>query len=80
MHRAVSAPLLKNPPIDDDCRCLCGSLLARIVGGAVELKCRRCKRTVLVPLEAIPETPRPETVSPESSSRVRTHVRVGATP
>jgi hypothetical protein len=33
-----------------DCRCLCGSLLARVVDGGVELKCRRCKRTVLVPL------------------------------
>jgi len=34
----------------DDCRCLCGSLLARLVEGAVELKCRRCKRTLRVPL------------------------------
>ncbi len=33
-----------------DCRCLCGSLLARVVPGGVELKCRRCKRTMLVPL------------------------------
>lgn len=32
-------------------RCLCGSLLARLVEGGVELKCKRCKRTVLVPLE-----------------------------
>jgi phage FluMu protein Com len=34
-----------------DCRCLCGSLLARLIEGGVELKCRRCKRTLLVPLE-----------------------------
>jgi hypothetical protein len=33
-----------------DCRCLCGNLLARVVGDRVELKCRRCKRTLLVPL------------------------------
>ena len=33
-----------------DCRCLCGSLLARVRGDGVELKCRRCKRTLLVPL------------------------------
>jgi hypothetical protein len=33
-----------------DCRCLCGSLLARWVEGGVEVKCRRCKRTVYVPL------------------------------
>jgi hypothetical protein len=35
---------------DDDCRCLCGNLLARLVAGGVELKCRRCKRTVVIPL------------------------------
>jgi phage FluMu protein Com len=32
-------------------RCDCGSLLARYVGGQLELKCRRCKRTVTVQLE-----------------------------
>jgi hypothetical protein len=31
-------------------RCLCGSMLARLVPGGVELKCRRCKRQVIVPL------------------------------
>lgn len=29
-------------------RCCCGNLLARWVEGALELKCRRCKRFVLV--------------------------------
>ncbi len=38
------------PPTSADCRCRCGSLLARLVSGGVELKCRRCKRTVVVPL------------------------------
>ena len=37
-------------PAAEDCRCLCGNLLARVVGDRVELKCRRCKRTLLVPL------------------------------
>jgi hypothetical protein len=32
-------------------RCGCGSLLARIVGPAVELKCRRCKRVWNIPIE-----------------------------
>lgn len=32
-------------------RCLCGSLLARRIPGGVELKCRRCRRTVIVPFE-----------------------------
>ena len=39
-----------------ECRCACGSLLARIVEGGVELKCRRCKRTFVVPL-AGPSSP-----------------------
>lgn len=34
----------------DEVRCECGSLLARYVGGQVEVKCRRCKRTVLLPI------------------------------
>jgi phage FluMu protein Com len=32
-------------------RCLCGSMLARLVPGGVELKCKRCKRQVILPLE-----------------------------
>jgi hypothetical protein len=32
-------------------RCCCGSLLARLVPEGVELKCRRCKRQVILPLE-----------------------------
>jgi hypothetical protein len=34
----------------DPMRCDCGSLLARLVASGVELKCRRCKRIVVVPL------------------------------
>ena len=33
-----------------ECRCLCGSLLARLVEGGIELKCRRCKRALVLPL------------------------------
>jgi len=32
------------------CRCVCGSLVARVVTDGIELKCRRCKRKLLVPL------------------------------
>jgi len=39
-------------PAPDDCRCRCGSLVARIVAGGVEIKCRRCKRDLLVPWSA----------------------------
>lgn len=30
-------------------RCACGSLLARLRATGVELKCRRCKRVVVIP-------------------------------
>lgn len=33
-------------------RCACGSLLARYVDGKVELKCRRCKRTIWIAVSA----------------------------
>jgi phage FluMu protein Com len=31
-------------------RCACGSLLARLVRDGLELKCRKCKRQIVVPL------------------------------
>ena len=63
--RVKAAPLLVTRPVAPrreavrpcacggsvaDLRCDCGSLLARRVAGGVELKCRRCKRTVVLPL------------------------------
>jgi len=33
------------------CRCLCGRLLARLVASGVEIKCHRCQRIVVLPLE-----------------------------
>lgn len=35
---------------EGELRCGCGSLLARVVERALELKCRRCKQTWRVPL------------------------------
>jgi phage FluMu protein Com len=32
----------------NESRCACGSLLARLTAEGVELKCRRCKRLVVV--------------------------------
>lgn len=40
------------PAAASDCRCECGSLLARIVADGVEIRCRRCKRELLVPWSA----------------------------
>ncbi len=46
-----AAPEAAGRPVrGGDCRCLCGSLLARMVRDGVELRCRRCKRTLVVPL------------------------------
>lgn len=36
---------------DDALRCCCGNLLARLIPDGVELKCRRCKRCVIVPFD-----------------------------
>lgn len=40
--------------VSGDCqeaRCECGNLLARLRPNGVELKCRRCKRTVVLSIE-----------------------------
>ena len=63
-------------PAHQDCRCTCGSLLARLVPDGVELKCRRCKRTVLLGWSQIPrQSQRPEASSPESHRRARARPR-----
>lgn len=41
------------PPTERDVRCRCGSLMARLTQAGVELKCRRCKRMVVVPLDGM---------------------------
>ncbi|MCG8554371.1 MAG: hypothetical protein MJD61_03650 [Proteobacteria bacterium] len=39
--------------LPEDYRCICGSLLARMLAEGLELKCRRCKRAVIVPWNSI---------------------------
>jgi hypothetical protein len=56
--RAKGPPPFPSGEPGADCsglRCACGSLLARYVPGGVELTCRRCKRTVIVPAEGEPD-------------------------
>lgn len=45
------APLVgaERPRGGGELRCACGCLLARALPGGLELKCRRCKRAVVVP-------------------------------
>jgi hypothetical protein len=38
-------------PIEHELRCGCGSLMARRTPEGLELKCRRCKRVVVVPVD-----------------------------
>jgi phage FluMu protein Com len=40
---------------DDQCRCACGSMLARVVREGLELKCRKCKSLILVRHEELIE-------------------------
>ncbi len=44
--------------VEIDVRCGCGSLLARWTPAGLELKCRRCKRQVLVQIDAHDAVPR----------------------
>ena len=34
-------------------RCECGQLIAKVRSQALELKCKRCKRIVIIPFNAI---------------------------
>ena len=45
----------KMVPAADQCRCSCGSLLARVVAEGLELKCRKCKSLVLIRHEELVE-------------------------
>lgn len=38
---------------DRETRCECGQLIAKVGEGGLELKCKRCKRIVLIPFSAI---------------------------
>jgi len=40
-------------PLAEQCRCACGNLLAKLVARGIELKCRRCKRMVIIPFSNI---------------------------
>jgi len=39
-------------------RCECGRQLARRTARGIEIKCRRCKRIMLIPFETMDEGPR----------------------
>ena len=37
----------------EDLRCLCGQLMARLTDQGVELKCKRCRRLMVIPFSSI---------------------------
>lgn len=37
----------------DEARCECGQLIAKMRGQGIELKCKRCKRIVVIPFSSI---------------------------
>ena len=37
----------------EETRCECGQLIAKLRQGGIELKCKRCKRIVLIPFTSI---------------------------
>ena len=49
-HVKFESPVAHTASTVADCRCACGNLLARLTRDGVELKCRRCKRILLVPV------------------------------
>nr|WP_087474120.1 hypothetical protein [Nitrospira cf. moscoviensis SBR1015] len=50
-HRAAS--LSGSVCASEEVRCLCGQLVARLVEAGIELKCKRCRRLVTIPLSRI---------------------------
>lgn len=41
--------LASSPELGSEARCECGQLVAKLRPAGVELKCKRCKRIVLIP-------------------------------
>lgn len=38
---------------NNETRCECGQLIAKVRGQGIELKCKRCKRIVVIPFSSI---------------------------
>jgi len=55
MAHGSSEPGMKRED-DKEARCDCGHLVAKLRRDGVELKCKRCKRLVLIPFEAMAES------------------------
>jgi phage FluMu protein Com len=49
----MSDPLPETIGVASETRCECGQLIAKIRGQRLELKCKRCKRIVVIPFSSI---------------------------
>ena len=50
---ASATPQINHPTDCGETRCECGQLIAKVCGQGLELKCKRCKRIVVIPFSAI---------------------------
>ena len=51
-------------PREDQCRCSCGAMLARVVREGLEFKCRTCKAIVLITHDELVEMYRSQGFEP----------------
>lgn len=50
----ITEKSLASPPChESETRCECGQLIAKVRGQGLELKCKRCKRIVVIPFTSI---------------------------
>jgi phage FluMu protein Com len=49
---ATKSPISDASP-SNETRCECGQLIAKVRGQGLELKCKRCKRIIVIPFAAI---------------------------
>jgi len=49
---------------EDQCRCSCGAMLARVVRDGLEIKCRKCKAIVLITHDELVEMYRSQGFEP----------------
>jgi len=50
---ASMSPSIDHSTDCDETRCECGQLMAKVRKQGLELKCKRCKRIVVIPLSSI---------------------------
>ena len=58
INKSVLHMIANNTPTSSSCqhtetRCECGQLIAKVCGQGLELKCKRCKRIVVIPFTSI---------------------------